>query len=118
MSIIATYLAQAKRLGDCVAAALAGLNTELRTSYSLSRLGERRKRAAADPAGGASVSAAAGDRGGNPGPPRHAAAEEIAVDAEVAADLAADAAEVAGCRALLSGPMRPPSKGGHREGIK
>lgn len=42
MSLVATYIAQAKRRGDTITEALAKLNTELRTSYSLSRLGEWR----------------------------------------------------------------------------
>ncbi len=42
MSLVATYIAQAKRRGDTVSEALAELNTDLRTSYSLSRLGEWR----------------------------------------------------------------------------
>lgn len=42
MSLVATYLAQAARRGDTVSEALAELNTDLRTSYSLSRLGEWR----------------------------------------------------------------------------
>jgi len=71
MSLVGTYLAQAERRGDTISEALAELNTDLRASYSLSRLGEwRNGRRPIPPA----VSAAAGNRGGNPGPPRHAAA--------------------------------------------
>jgi len=42
VSLVATYLAQAARRGDTITEALAELNTDLRTSYSLSRLGEWR----------------------------------------------------------------------------